>query len=152
MHKNFSLNRTISFKLIDGKTLPFDDNSIDLVYSISVLEHIPDPAQIISEIHRVLKPEGHLLLTYDVAIGKTHENVIDDKFDMYTGLNFFYKDLPETHISEANIMTSDNGSYPLSNSVGKENILSKIKRISNKFKQTEQRISCKGYVLNKNLR
>ena len=31
----------ISFKKTDGLTLPFEDNSIDIIYCISVLEHIP---------------------------------------------------------------------------------------------------------------
>jgi len=147
--KNIRLKAgAVSFRLIDGKELPFDDNSMDLIYSISVLEHIPDPAQIISEIHRVLKPGGHLLLTYDVAIGENCENIINDSFDMYNGLKFFNKILPETPISESSILTSNNGPYPLSNSIGNENILSIINRVLLKgIWMKEPRIACKGYVL-----
>lgn len=44
-----------------GKSIPFVNNSIDLVYSITVFQHIPKRQIIISilnEIHRVLNPKG----------------------------------------------------------------------------------------------
>jgi ubiquinone/menaquinone biosynthesis C-methylase UbiE len=42
-------------KEYDGVTLPFPDRSFDIVYSSSVLEHVPDLAQLHSEILRVLR-------------------------------------------------------------------------------------------------
>ena len=44
----------------DGEHLPFADNSFDLVYSWGVIHHSPEPEKIIQEIHRVLKPRGHV--------------------------------------------------------------------------------------------
>ena len=38
--------------------IPFDDDSIDLLFSIAVLEHVPDPQAQIAELVRVLKPGG----------------------------------------------------------------------------------------------
>ncbi|MDP2012886.1 MAG: class I SAM-dependent methyltransferase [Actinomycetota bacterium] len=38
--------------------LPFADDSVDLVFSIAVLEHVPDPHAAIAELVRVLKPGG----------------------------------------------------------------------------------------------
>ncbi len=38
--------------------LPFKDNSFDYLYSRYVLEHIDDIVKIMSEIHRILKPNG----------------------------------------------------------------------------------------------
>jgi ubiquinone/menaquinone biosynthesis C-methylase UbiE len=43
--------------------LPFEDDHFDLVYMITVLQEIPDRRQALSEIHRVLKPEGRLAVT-----------------------------------------------------------------------------------------
>lgn len=47
----------------DGHTLPFPDASFDAVLCTEVVEHIPDPAETIREMHRVLKPGGLLLIT-----------------------------------------------------------------------------------------
>lgn len=42
--------------------LPFDDNSVDLVFSHHTLEHVPEYLFALGEIYRVLKHGGHLLL------------------------------------------------------------------------------------------
>ncbi|MFT6109657.1 MAG: ubiquinone/menaquinone biosynthesis C-methylase UbiE [Planctomycetota bacterium] len=47
----------------DGARLPVLDGSIDTVLSTEVLEHVPDPRSLVTEMARVLKPGGHLLLT-----------------------------------------------------------------------------------------
>lgn len=45
----------------DGTTLPFDDNSIELAFSIYVQEHVAEPSTFAGEISRVLKPGGQYL-------------------------------------------------------------------------------------------
>ena len=47
----------------DGNTLPLAEHSFDSVFCSEVLEHVPDLDQSISEISRVLKPNGQLLVT-----------------------------------------------------------------------------------------
>ena|SRR6266849_2975355 len=42
----------------DAERLPFPDGSFDLVYSWGVIHHSADPAQVIREIKRVLRPNG----------------------------------------------------------------------------------------------
>jgi SAM-dependent methyltransferase len=44
-----------------GDKLPFGDASFDVVLVFDVLEHVPDPAQTLSEAARVLKPSGGLI-------------------------------------------------------------------------------------------
>ena len=47
----------------DGTTFPFDAGAFDSVVCNQVLEHVPDPHGFMTEIRRVLKPNGALLLT-----------------------------------------------------------------------------------------
>lgn len=43
------------------ENIPLEDESVDLVISRSVMEHIRDPFAIYSEISRILKPGGHFI-------------------------------------------------------------------------------------------
>src|SRR5688572_26024745 len=47
----------------DGKVMPFDDAAFDCVLCIEVMEHSDDPQLLLSEIARVTRPEGTVLLT-----------------------------------------------------------------------------------------
>jgi len=42
--------------------LPFDDNEFDTVWTVWVLEHVPNPERALSELRRVTKPGGYILL------------------------------------------------------------------------------------------
>ncbi len=52
----------IRFQHSDAKKLPFEDESFDVVFSNTILHHIPEPEDFISEAYRVLKPRGTLLI------------------------------------------------------------------------------------------
>lgn len=45
-----------------NEIIPLKDNFADTIISISVLEHLKEPILFISETHRLLKPEGYILL------------------------------------------------------------------------------------------
>lgn len=51
----------------DGKKIPFADNSFDSVFSSEVFEHVFNIEEVLTEIHRVLKPGGRLLFTCPFA-------------------------------------------------------------------------------------
>ncbi len=48
------------FVSFDGRRLPFEDSSFELVYCKQVLEHVEHPRELIAEVARVLRPGGHL--------------------------------------------------------------------------------------------
>ena len=43
--------------------MPLDDQSVDLAYSVEVLEHLEDQFHFFREVHRVLRPGGRFVLT-----------------------------------------------------------------------------------------
>jgi SAM-dependent methyltransferase len=51
---------------IDG-TLPFEDNSFDLIICLGVLHHIPNVTHVINEMYRCLEPEGIALVREPVV-------------------------------------------------------------------------------------
>ncbi len=55
--KEFNCNNVV-ITPTSAEAIPFDDNSFDFVFSSHVLEHVPNRKLAISEIHRVLKPNG----------------------------------------------------------------------------------------------
>lgn len=47
---------------LDAGPLPYRDASIDLVTCLDVIEHVFDPAHLVGEIARVLRPGGHAIV------------------------------------------------------------------------------------------
>jgi SAM-dependent methyltransferase len=62
--------------LYDGDWLPFEDGCFDTVISIQVLEHTPYPRHLVSEMSRVLKKGGSLILAAPFSF-RLHEEPHD---------------------------------------------------------------------------
>ena len=64
----FGEGKEISTNVCDIMQLPYQDNSFDIVTTVSVLEHLPYPNYMlaISELYRVLKVGGILICTCDL--------------------------------------------------------------------------------------
>ena len=61
--ENFQLRGlTGEFVLHDAESLPFDDNTFDVVYSNGVIHHTPNTRSVVEEIFRVLKPGGRAIV------------------------------------------------------------------------------------------
>lgn len=58
------LKKDLNAQVIDGHSLPFADNSFDLSYSFKVLPHVPDISQMLTEIARVTRPDGRMVLEF----------------------------------------------------------------------------------------
>ena len=61
--RNFEINRLkANLYLMNGEALEFEDNVFDVVYAHGVLQYTADAKKMISEIHRVLRPDGEAIL------------------------------------------------------------------------------------------
>lgn len=56
--------RNISFNMYDGKTIPFEDNTFDIILIACVLHHVSYDKhyELLKECQRVLKGQGHLYI------------------------------------------------------------------------------------------
>jgi ubiquinone/menaquinone biosynthesis C-methylase UbiE len=70
-----------------GEDLPFDDHHFDIVYSTNVLEHTADPAQVLREAIRVVKPGGivqivcpNYLSYFDGHYASFHPPIFSNRF------------------------------------------------------------------------
>lgn len=68
----------------DATALPIDDASIDLVQSNGVLNLVPEKEKAFSEITRVLRPGGRLLLA-DIVVDVELSEEIRRNIDLWTG-------------------------------------------------------------------
>jgi ubiquinone/menaquinone biosynthesis C-methylase UbiE len=60
------------FVCSESAALPFDDGSFDSVFCVDVVEHLPTPERFVAEFRRVLRPGGHLLLSFGPPWGHAH--------------------------------------------------------------------------------
>jgi SAM-dependent methyltransferase len=58
-----SAGKAVSYVSGSGLELPFAPTSFDLVVSFETIEHLTDRTRFLKELHRVLKPDGVLLLS-----------------------------------------------------------------------------------------
>ena len=65
----------VNFQQASGEYLPFRHESFDAVISNGVFNLIPDKAKALSEVLRVLKPQGRLMLADQVLTGELPKNV-----------------------------------------------------------------------------
>ena len=67
------------FYRMDGQNLTFDDNSFDIVVSLNVLEHVPNPAKYLQECYRVLRSGGIGFFSwYPIWSGATGHHIHPD--------------------------------------------------------------------------
>lgn len=60
--RRFARSKKLSFRVADAHNLPFRDKEFDVVVCLETLEHVEDPRRVLSEIKRVLKKDGYLIV------------------------------------------------------------------------------------------
>jgi SAM-dependent methyltransferase/uncharacterized protein YbaR (Trm112 family) len=70
----------------DAQQLAFRDEAIDLALCLNLIDRVPNPAKAIDEVARVLKPEGHLIISdpydwEDRSTSRTHW--VPDMMDLF---------------------------------------------------------------------
>ena len=103
-NKSYNLDN-LNFLVGDSAKLPFEDNSVDVIFNVESSHCYPSIPDFISEVCRVLKPGGHFLYCdlvidsdLDVHLNKLKNNNLSD-------LN--YIDITENIIKASELMTDD---------------------------------------------
>ncbi len=71
--EGFRRKATVDFMDKPLEQIGFEDQTFDLVFSICVIEHIPNHEEVLAECLRILKPGGRIVFTVD-----TLETISDD--------------------------------------------------------------------------
>jgi SAM-dependent methyltransferase len=94
---------------VDLQNLPFADESFDFIFASHVLEHIPNDEKAISEIRRVLKPNGIAILPVPIVAERTIEypepNPYEDNHVRAPGIDYFER--YDCHFSRVERTSSD---------------------------------------------
>ena len=96
------------YQIVDGQTLPFDDNSFDNVLLLSMLHHTQNPLFTLDECKRVLKKEGRLNLIETIyGVPGATEN------GSYKTDDSFFKSLPKEQQRKVSIFFDYFGNHVL---------------------------------------
>ncbi len=103
-NKSYNLDN-LNFLVGDSAKLPFEDNSVDVILNIESSHCYPSIPDFISEVCRVLKPDGHFLYC-DLVI----DSDLDDHLNKLKNKNLLdinYIDITENIIRASELMTDD---------------------------------------------
>lgn len=75
----------VDYRVAPDGTLPWPDATFDVVWSVSVLEHVRDPSRLLAEVRRVLRPGGHMVAELELS---DHYQPRHDPVRMYQMLRY----------------------------------------------------------------
>ena len=86
---------SIQYHVMDASTLSFTDRTFDAIFDFGIIHHIPNWKDCISEMHRVLKVNGEVILeeisidTFSTLPGRIWKPLLDHPYnEMFTTAEF----------------------------------------------------------------
>ncbi|MFC4476466.1 class I SAM-dependent methyltransferase [Flavobacterium chungangensis] len=64
INRNFVSQKQAFFSLYDGNTIPFEAELFDKIFTVNTIYFWQKPEELLSEIYRILKPNGTFCLTF----------------------------------------------------------------------------------------
>jgi arsenite methyltransferase len=89
----------VSFKQGDAISLPVEDESFDVAFSVQVLEHVPDATAALREIFRAIKPGGRTLISdtdWDTLSMRSADRERWERVDAAWDTHAAHRSLPRT--------------------------------------------------------
>ncbi|MCA2306036.1 class I SAM-dependent methyltransferase [Mycobacterium intracellulare] len=106
-HRAEELGRTVTLQRADAHQLPFGDNTFDTVVCTFGLCAIPDHSQALTEMARVLRPGGRLVLVDHIESSSAPIRLVQRLLEVFTvplgGEHFLRR--PLNHIRGAGVLT-----------------------------------------------
>jgi SAM-dependent methyltransferase len=100
--------------LADARSIALEAESVDCVYCVSVLEHVPGFEGVISEVARILRPTGRFVLTFDVDLRGNSELGPVAYGRLCEALRTSFSPVyPEKVVHPLRVLTTANSIYPL---------------------------------------
>jgi ubiquinone/menaquinone biosynthesis C-methylase UbiE len=89
---NDKIKGPLKFSNSDLRDLKFENESLDIIYCVSVIEHTKNYEKVVKEFYRVLKFGGSLIVTFDISIDGLHDISIDRANSLLSFFENIFKD------------------------------------------------------------
>lgn len=88
------LNQVSKLELMDAREMNFADNSFNAVIAAYVMSVVPDPEKVISEIERVCKPGGDVIIVNHFAAEKGLRRAFESMLSPFSDMLGWRTDMP----------------------------------------------------------
>lgn len=132
-------NNNFNIQWMDACSLGFEDESFDLVFLFEAIYYLKEPERFISEAHRVLKPNGILIIC---SVNKDWEDFHPSPY------TYRYFSVPELYeLLKKNFEKIQiYGAFPVNKTGLRNNIVSFIKRTAVKFNLIPGSLKARTYL------